>query len=83
MIEIDTLIGEIEQHIPGLQVASDPSTLRDYAVDGLLPRLVVTPENAEQIAAVVALAGEHGLTTLARGGGSRMYLGRFLNRLIC
>jgi glycolate oxidase FAD binding subunit len=75
MIEIDTLIGEIEQHIPGLQVASDPSTLRNYAVDGLLPRLVVTPQNTEQIAAVVALAGEHGLTTLARGGGSRMYLG--------
>ena len=75
MIEIDTFIGDIQQRIPGIDIASEPSILRDYAVDGLLPRLVVTPANAEQIAGVVALAGEHGLTALARGGGSRMHLG--------
>lgn len=75
MIEIDTFIGEIQQRIPGIDIASEPSILRNYAVDGLLPRLVVTPANAEQVASVVALAGEYGLTALARGGGSRMHLG--------
>jgi len=75
MIDIDTFVGEAQRRIPGIEIASDPSTLRNYAVDGLLPRLVVMPANAEQIAVVVALASQHGLTTLARGGGSRMHLG--------
>lgn len=75
MIEIDIFIGEIQQRIPGIEITGEPSILRNYAVDGLLPRLMVTPANAEQIAGVVALASEHKLTTLARGGGSRMHLG--------
>jgi glycolate oxidase FAD binding subunit len=75
MIDIDTFVGETQRRIPDIEIASDPSTLRNYAVDGLLPRLVVTPANAEHIAGVVALASQHGLTTLARGGGSRMHLG--------
>lgn len=75
MIEIDRFISEIRQHIPEIQAINDPALLRDYAVDGLLPRLVVAPENAQEIASIVALTGQHGLTMLVRGGGSRMHLG--------
>lgn len=75
MIEIDTFISEIQRSIPGSQATNDPAVLRDYAVDGLLPRLVITPESAQEIASVIALTNQYGLTTLARGGGSRMYLG--------
>ncbi len=75
MSKIDTFIGEVQQNIPGIQVTNDPVALRDYAVDGLLPRLVVTPGSAEEIAGVIALANQHGMTVLARGGGSRMHLG--------
>ncbi|HEU5380426.1 MAG TPA: FAD-binding oxidoreductase [Ktedonobacteraceae bacterium] len=75
MIEIDTFISEIQQNIPGIQVTNDAATLRSYAVDGLLPRLVATPKSAQEIAGVIELANRHGLTTLARGGGSRMHLG--------
>src|SRR5260370_32685362 len=74
MSEIDTFIGEI-QHLPGIQATNDPAALRDYAIDGVLPRLVVTPGSAEEVASVIALTSQYGLTTLARGGGSRMHLG--------
>jgi glycolate oxidase FAD binding subunit len=75
MLEIDTFINEIQQRMPGLSLIHDAALLRNYAVDGLLPRLVVTPASAEEVASVVALTNEHGLTTLARGGGSGMHLG--------
>lgn len=75
MVDIDIFIGEIQQNIPGLQVTSDPVALRAYAVDGLLPRLVVTPATVEEVAGVVALANQHEVTVMARGGGSRMHLG--------
>lgn len=75
MIEIDAFIGKIQQNIPGIQAANDPEYLSSYAIDGLLPRLVVTPGSAQEVAGVVALANQHGLTALARGGGSRMHLG--------
>jgi glycolate oxidase FAD binding subunit len=75
MIEIDTFIGEIQQHLPGIQATNDPAALRDYAIDGVLPRLVVTPGSAEEVASVIALTSQYGLTALARGGGSRMHLG--------
>jgi glycolate oxidase FAD binding subunit len=75
MTEIDTFMSEIQQNVAGIQASSEPSTLRNCAVDGLLPRLVVMPENAEALARTVALANQHGLTILARGGGSQMHLG--------
>src|SRR5260370_10647305 len=75
MTEIDTFISEIQQNVPGIQVTHDPAALQSYAVDGLLPRLVVSPANAQEIGSALKLANQHGLTTLARGGGSRMHLG--------
>ncbi|MGH2507059.1 MAG: FAD-binding oxidoreductase [Ktedonobacteraceae bacterium] len=75
MIKIETFSSQIQQSVPGIQVINDPVALHSYAVDGLLPRLVVTPGSAQEIASVIQLTNQHGLTTLARGGGSRMHLG--------
>ncbi len=72
MIEIDTFTSMIEQSIPGIQIISDPHILRHYAVDGLVPRLVVTPASVEEISQIIALTSEHGLTVLVRGGGAGM-----------
>ena len=72
---IETFISEIQQSIPDIQVTNTPEHLSKYTIDGLLPRLVVTPKNAQEVSRVIALANQHGLTTLARGGGSRMHLG--------
>src|SRR5205823_10752086 len=49
--------------------------LRNYAVDGVLPRFAIIPETIEQVSQAVALANQQGLTLITRGGGSRLNLG--------
>ncbi|GAA2854193.1 FAD-linked oxidase C-terminal domain-containing protein [Streptosporangium fragile] len=56
-------------------VITDPVRLRTYECDGLThhrvtPGVVVLPESAEQIAAVVRICNEHGLPFVARGAGT-------------
>ena len=75
MSEIDAFVKAIQASAATIQVSGEADTLRDYAVDGLLPLLVVTPGTVEEVAQTVALANQHGLTLLARGGGSRMSVG--------
>src|SRR5260370_533094 len=75
MVEIETFATTIQQYAPTVQVTSEPGELRNYAVDGLLPRLVVIPDSVEQVAQIVALTNQQGLKLLTRGGGSRINLG--------
>jgi len=70
MVEIETFATSIQQYAPTVQVTSEPGELRNYAVDGLLPRLVVIPDSVEQVAQIVALTNQQGLKLLTRGGGS-------------
>ncbi|WP_371779929.1 FAD-binding oxidoreductase [Streptosporangium subroseum] len=56
-------------------VITDPVRLRTYECDGLthhrvMPGIVVLPETAEQIAAVVRICNEYGLPFVARGAGT-------------
>jgi glycolate oxidase FAD binding subunit len=46
-----------------------------YAVDGVLPAMVVSPADEAQVAAVMRLANEYQATVFPRGGGSHMALG--------
>ena len=75
MSEIDVFAEAIKAVSATIRVSGEADTLRDYAIDGLLPRLVVMPGTVEEVAQVVALTDQHGLTLLARGGGSRMSVG--------
>lgn len=75
MSEIEAFAKAIRATASTLQVSGEADTLRDYSVDGLLPLLVVTPGTVEEVAQVVTLASQHGLTLLTRGGGSRMNVG--------
>src|ERR1035438_5646833 len=61
-------------------VVSDPAELRTYECDGLTshraaPGLVVLPETAEQVAAVVAECARAGVPFVARGSGTRLSRG--------
>ena len=56
-------------------VVSDPAELRTYECDGLTshraaPALVVLPETAEQVAAVVTECARAGVPFVARGSGT-------------
>ena len=75
MGEIESFTVAVQQYTSAAQVINDPGELRNHAVEGLLPRVVVFPGTVEQAAQVVALANQQGLTLLARGGGSRIDLG--------
>lgn len=75
MAEIEIFVNDMQRTIPGAVVTSEPAILRDYAVDGLLSRLIVTPGHVDEVSQAVTLASEHGLTLMARGGGSRINLG--------
>ncbi|MFI6477324.1 FAD-binding oxidoreductase [Nonomuraea sp. NPDC050663] len=57
------------------EVITDPVRLRTYECDGLTyhratPGVVVLPESAEQIAAIVRLCNEYGTPFVARGSGT-------------
>src|SRR5947209_4491549 len=75
MSEIEIFKAAVQQSVPASQVTNAPDALRNYAVDGLLPRLLVTPTTVEQLSQIVALTNQHNLSVLARGGGSRMSVG--------
>ncbi len=81
MGEIETLVHLLQQHVPATSITTDTETLRNYTVDGVLPRLMVTPSTTEDLAQIVALTNEHDLTLLPRGGGSRMNQGGIPERI--
>ncbi len=75
MAELDSFVADVQRFLPALSLTHDPEVVSDYAVDGVFPRLVVTPTDKEQVAQVVSLASQYSLKVLARGGGTRMNLG--------
>jgi glycolate oxidase FAD binding subunit len=75
MGNIETFAAALQTLAPALQVTGELDALRNYNVDGLIPRFVVTPTTIEQVAQTVALANQQGLSLLARGGGSRINVG--------
>jgi len=51
-----------------------------FAVDGLTPSSVTTPSSAEELAAALAVANEHGAAVIPWGGGLHMALGNIPSR---
>ncbi|GAB2745232.1 FAD-linked oxidase C-terminal domain-containing protein [Salinifilum aidingensis] len=61
--------------LPERAIITDPQQLRTYECDGLAsyratPAVVVLPETAEEVRAVVRTCHEHGLPFVARGSGT-------------
>jgi glycolate oxidase FAD binding subunit len=75
-------IGSRFEGLLGAQfVAIDPPTLEQHAIDGKSPGVVVRPECAEQIAAVLRIANEEDWTVAPVGGGTRQHVGRMPERV--
>src|SRR5947209_13961316 len=75
MTEIESYAATLQKYSHAIRTMSDPDVLRNYAVDGVLPRFAIIPDTVEQVSQAVAMANQQGLTLLARGGGSRINLG--------
>jgi glycolate dehydrogenase FAD-binding subunit len=56
-------------------VIGDPDRCGGYAVDGRVPKMVVSPGTAEEIAEVVKYANSEKLSIVPRGGGTMMACG--------
>ncbi len=54
----------------------DPRADAGLAVDGILPRVLATPRDASELAAVLRYAAEHRLAVIPRGSGTKMALGK-------
>jgi glycolate oxidase FAD binding subunit len=59
----------------------DPVALPRYAVDGLVPVVVVRPGAAEEVSRVLALCSAEGLAVVPRGAGTTLGLGNPPRRL--
>src|SRR6266702_4369871 len=75
MDDIESFATALQTVAPATQATREADTLRNYTVDGLLPRFVVIPTQVEQVAQIVALVNQYGLSLLTRGGGSRISIG--------
>lgn len=71
---MSTLHHDLQSALPGYTPA-DAETLARYAVDGVAPQAVVAPDRIEEVAAVMRMASEKGLSVIPRGGGTKMGMG--------
>ena len=57
------------------------AAVAEYAIDGVLPAMVVLPTDEVQIAEVLRLASEYQVTVFPRGGGSQTFMGQTPSRV--
>ncbi len=81
MGEIEAFAQVLQQHFPQVGATTDMEALRNSTIDGIIPRLLVTPTTVDEVAQVAALVDQHDLTMLARGNGSQMSLGGLPERI--
>ncbi|MCO6006362.1 FAD-binding protein [Actinoallomurus purpureus] len=75
MARLDGLAGRLREIVGAESVITDPAELRTYDCDGLTyhratPGIVVLPDTAEQIAAIVRACAADGVPYVARGSGT-------------
>ena len=74
-VAIPSSLRELLEPLVGDAALAPEDRLGDYAVEGRVPRAVAFPTGEEQLASVLALADEHGLTVVPRGNGNLIALG--------
>jgi len=69
-------LGEAFAAIAGRdRVREDPPSLAAAAIDGLVPKWIVSPTSVDQLGPILALAAEARLAVIPRGAGSALELG--------
>ena len=72
----EVLLRDLAAIVGDAHVISDPARLAPFAIDDVVPGLVVTPGSAEEVAAVVRLAADKQRTGAdVRGGAARRTAG--------
>ena len=69
------LARDLESFVGAAHVVEEPASLQQFAIDGVEPRVVVTPADANEVAAVMRYAHEHNLCVVPAGGMSHQHIG--------
>ena len=75
MSTTNRLVSALKERVGEANVIQDPDQLRTYAVDGLIPRAVVSPGSAEEVSKLLAYANSEKLAVVPRGNGTKMAQG--------
>jgi len=73
--DLDSLRGQLEAIVGPEHVASGVAQTAAFAVDGVLPELIVRPGTQDEVAAVVTACAKVGAAMIPWGGGTAMGLG--------
>lgn len=78
MADIQDLTRMLEETLGPDRVCSAPEETANYTVDDLQPKWVVFPQDAQEVARILRLAGEARLAVAPRGNGTKMGMGGIL-----
>jgi len=73
--DLDSLRGQLETIVGQDQVAAAVARTAPFAVDGMLPELVVRPGTQEEVSRAVAACAKAGAAMIPWGGGTAMGMG--------
>ncbi len=70
------LTEQLHAAAPRAELLTNPSDLRRFAVDGVMPQVAALPATVEEVAALLKVASERHLAVLPVGGGTDLELGQ-------
>ena len=66
---------DLEAIVGAAHVIEDPAVLREFAIDGIAPRAVVTPADANEVTTVLRYAYDRRLAVVPAGGMTHQHIG--------
>ncbi len=70
-----SIYNELTSIVGGENAVQDPHVLQSSAVDGVIPKIVLFPENIEQISGIMKAASRAGASVVPRGSGTKIGIG--------
>jgi glycolate oxidase FAD binding subunit len=77
----DEWVSRLQRIVGEAHVVHDSEKLGAAAVDGKVPKAIVSPATIDQVSEIVAYAHEQGLAIIPRGNGTKMGLGSIPKRV--
>ncbi len=71
----DTMLSKLKEVVGEDHVIHDPDKVKGFAVDGKIPKAIVSPEAVDEVSEIVAYANAHRLAIIPRGNGTKMGIG--------
>jgi len=81
MSNLDQIVSALKGLVGEKYVLQNPEQLKSYAVDGVVPKAVVSPGNAEEVSKVLIYANAEKLSVVPRGNGTMMAAGGIPKKL--